>query len=92
MLKNDLYDNVYHVSHPIIFDPYDFSMLETRTSKNTLENVVKSYPDKIIYVYKIDIYSGYIRYALSKRTYKLETPEPPKVVTENINYKYLLIR
>ncbi len=92
MIKDELYDNVYHVSFPIIIDPYTFEACEIKTYKDTLENVVKRYPDRIIYVYEIDIYNGYIRYALSNYVNKLETPEPPKVVTENTNYKYLLIR
>lgn len=92
MIKDKLYDNVYHISHPTIIDPYDFTPLPMKTYKDTLENVVKSYPDRIIYLYQIDNYRGHIRYALSNRLEKLDTPESPKVVTENINYKYLLIR
>jgi hypothetical protein len=94
MRKHEFYDNVYYVGIPVIVDPYDFKAIEMRTYKDTLENVVKRNPYNTIYVYSVDEYQGLIRYALGRYVNINEPPkvETQKVVTENRNYKYLLIK
>ena len=94
MRKHEFYDNVYYVGTPVIVDPYDFKAIELRTYRDTLENVVKRNPYNTIYVDSVDEYQGLIRYALGRYVNRNESPkvETQKVVTENRNYKYLLIK
>lgn len=92
MKRHPHYDNVFSVDSPIFGVFYlEQKLLETRSTKTTLEDIVNNNKGKAIYVYDEDLVNGIVRYAISdKFHYPLYDDKPVRQTQKN--YKYVLIK
>lgn len=90
MKRHPHYDNVFSVDSPIFGVFYlEQKLLETRSTKTTLEDIVNNNKGKAIYVYDEDLVNGIVRYAISdKFHFQASVDDKPK----QKNYKYVLIK